>query len=70
MALTSRPCNQSWLEKRGDVWVCPQEGYIEVARLERHKKGYPIVVYIKNQFLKDYLCARNCGLSKYNFEFC
>ena len=50
------------LKREGDIWICPQEGYIEVARLERDKEGYPIVIYIRNQFLKDYLCARNSGL--------
>lgn len=50
------------LKREGDVWVCPSEGYTEVAKLERDKEGSPILLQIKNQFLKDYLCARKCGL--------
>ena len=50
------------LKREGDIWVCPREGYVEVVKLERDKDGSPKVLQIKNQFLKDYLCARNCGL--------
>lgn len=50
------------LKREGDIWLCPREGYVEVAKLERDKKGSPIMLQIKNQFLKDYLCAKGCGL--------
>ncbi|NOZ46373.1 MAG: hypothetical protein GXO79_06285 [Chlorobi bacterium] len=50
------------LKREKDIWVCPRQGYVEVARLERGEEGNPILIRIKNQFLKDYLCARNCGL--------
>lgn len=50
------------LKREGDIWICPREGYVEVAKLERDKKGSPIILQIKNQFLKDYLCAKGCGL--------
>lgn len=50
------------LKREKDIWVCPRRGYVEVAKLERNKEGSPILIQIKNQFLKDYLCARNCGL--------
>lgn len=50
------------LKREGDIWVCPRQGYAEVARLERDKEGSPILLEIKNQFLKDYLYARGCGL--------
>lgn len=50
------------LKREGDIWLCPREGYVEVAKLERDEEGSPIVLQIKNQFLKDYLCARGCGL--------
>lgn len=50
------------LKREKDIWVCPRQGYVEVAKLERDEKGSPILIQIKNQFLKDYLCARNCGL--------
>lgn len=50
------------LKREGDIWICPSEGYAEVAKLERNQEGCPILLQIKNQFLKDYLCARECGL--------
>ena len=50
------------LKREKDIWVCPRQGYVEVAKLERDKEGSPILIQIKNQFLKDYLSARNCGL--------
>lgn len=50
------------LKREGDIWICPSEGYAEVAKLERNQEGSPILLQIKNQFLKDYLCARKCGL--------
>ena len=50
------------LKREGDIWVCPQEGYVEVAKLERDEVGSPIVLLIRNQFLKYYLCIRDCGL--------
>ena len=50
------------LRREGDIWVCPREGYVEVAKLERDKEGSPTIIQIKSQFLKDYLCARGCGL--------
>lgn len=50
------------LKREGDIWLCPKEGYVEVAKLERDEEGSPVVLQIKNQFLKDYLCARGCGL--------
>jgi hypothetical protein len=50
------------LKREGDIWVCPRQGYVEVARLERNKEGSPVLLEIKNQFLKDYLNAKDCGL--------
>lgn len=50
------------LKREGDTWVCPREGYVEVAKLERDEEDIPILLQIKNQFLKDYLCARGYGL--------
>lgn len=50
------------LKREGDIWVCPREGYVEVARLERDEEGSPILLEIKNQFLKDYLNAKDSGL--------
>ena len=50
------------LKREEDVWVCPRKGYVKVVKMERDEEGAPINLQIKNQFLKDYLCARNCGL--------
>lgn len=50
------------LKREGDIWICPRQGYVEVAKLERNDDKSPTLLQIKNQFLKDYLCARNCGL--------
>ena len=50
------------LKREDDIWVCPREGYCEVAKLERDKDGSPILLQIKSQFLKDYLSAREHGL--------
>lgn len=50
------------LKREGDIWVCPRQGYIEVAKLERNEEGDPLILQIKSQFLKDYLYARGCGL--------
>ena len=50
------------LKREGDIWLCPRQGYVEVARLERDEESAPILLEIKNQFLKDYLKARDCGL--------
>lgn len=50
------------LKREGDIWVCPKYGYTDVARLERDSSGKPILLEIRNQFLKDYLYVRNYGL--------
>ena len=50
------------LKREEDIWICPNEGYAEVAKLERNQEGSPILLQIKNRFLKDFLCARKCGL--------
>lgn len=50
------------LKREGDIWICPRQGYTEVAKLERDDDGSPINLQIKNQFLKDYLFATDCGL--------
>ncbi|MBP3709105.1 MAG: hypothetical protein J6I73_01660 [Treponema sp.] len=50
------------LYREGDIWICPDEDYTEVAHLLRDEKGVPRKIEIKNEFLKDYLCALNMGL--------
>jgi hypothetical protein len=46
----------------GDRWICPNEGYTEVARLHRRPDGRPFLIEVKAEFLLDYLCARGMGL--------
>lgn len=55
------------LKREGDNWVCPRRGYEIVARLEKDEDDSPVVLEIKNQFLKDYLNARDCGLYMTSF---
>ena len=46
------------LLRDGDNWVRPIEDYVIVARLRRDREGAPIALEIRNEFLRDYLCAR------------
>lgn len=50
------------LRKEGNVWVCPDDGYAEVARVRGSDDGSPSMLEMKAQYLKDYLCARGMGL--------
>jgi hypothetical protein len=50
------------LKREGDSWIRFDEGYIEVARLFRSKKGSPRLLEVRASHLKDYLCARAMGL--------
>jgi len=50
------------LMREKDIWVCSNEGYVEVARLFRDSTGEPEVLEVRAEFLFDYLCARNMGL--------
>lgn len=50
------------LKREGNKWVCPDEDYTEVARLLCHDDGHPLLMEIRAEFLRDYLCARNMGL--------
>ena len=51
------------LLREGDVWVRPQEGYSEVAKLERDPDGKINGLVIRPDYLKDYLSARRMTLS-------
>jgi hypothetical protein len=55
------------LKREGNSWVCPREGYAEVARLKVSKDNKPVLIEIKSQYLKDYLCARNMALYMTHF---
>lgn len=50
------------LRREGDVWVRPDEGYVEIARLSRRESGAPRVLEVRASHLRDYLCARGMGL--------
>ena len=46
------------LLREGDKWLSTTNGYTEVARLRRDDKQAPIALEVKNEYLRDYLCAR------------
>jgi hypothetical protein len=46
------------LMKEEDSWLAPDEGYVEVARLKRDGVGRPVLMEVRSEHLKDYLCAR------------
>ncbi len=50
------------LKREHDVWLAMDEGYIEVARLRRDDEERPILLEIRAEHLKDYLCARGMAL--------
>jgi hypothetical protein len=50
------------LKREGDIWICPDEGYIDVAHLRRREAGSPYLLEIRAEHLKDYLCAREMAL--------
>ena len=56
------------LMQEGDVWVRPDEGYIEVMRQRRDAKGKVVAIEIKNEFLRDYLAARGIALRLYYYR--
>jgi hypothetical protein len=47
------------LKREGDQWLRPEEDYTVVTRLVRNEEGDPVALEIKNEFLRDYLAARN-----------
>lgn len=50
------------LKREGNTWVCPRDGYTEVVRLKVTEDNEPVLLEIKAQYLKDYLCARDMAL--------
>jgi len=50
------------LVREGDRWFRPEEGWIEVIRLQRDENNDPCLVEMRSEFLRDYLVARNMGL--------
>lgn len=50
------------LIREGDVWVRPEEGFVEVIKQTRNKSGSIASIEIKREFLSDYLAARGLAL--------
>jgi hypothetical protein len=50
------------LKREEDVWVRPDEGYVDVARLSRASDGAPELLEIRGGHLRDYLAARELAL--------
>lgn len=50
------------LKREADIWVRPDEGYIEVARLSKKEDGSPSLLEVRASHLRDYLCARGMAL--------
>lgn len=56
------------LKREGDIWVAPNEGYIDVIKAIKDDDGNPIELIIRADHLKDYLAARNMGLWVTRFQ--
>jgi hypothetical protein len=56
------------LAQEGDVWVKPEEGFVEVMRQRRGPKGDVVAIEIKSEFLRDYLAARGMALRLYYYR--
>lgn len=50
------------LKREADIWVRPDEGYIEIAKLSRGEDGSPYLIEVRASHLRDYLCARRMAL--------
>jgi hypothetical protein len=50
------------LLQEGDVWVRPEEGFLDVIRLTRGSDGHPRKIEIRAELLKDYLAASKMAL--------
>lgn len=50
------------LIEQDDIWVRPDEGYIDVIRCRRDIEGQFVAIEIRAEFLRDYLCARGLAL--------
>jgi hypothetical protein len=50
------------LQRQGDSWLRPAEGFQEVVRLARDECGSPVLLEVRNEHLRDYLKARGMYL--------
>ena len=50
------------LKREKDIWVRPDEDYIDIAKLHRRGDGSPYLLEVRATHLRDYLCARKMML--------
>jgi hypothetical protein len=50
------------LQREGDVWLRPVEGFLEVVRLKRDEQGKPVLLEARTEHVRDYLRARGMYL--------
>lgn len=50
------------LQRQGDSWLRPAEGFQEVVRLMRDEDGNPVLLEVRTEHLRDYLKARGMYL--------
>ncbi|MDC7813870.1 hypothetical protein [Pseudomonas sp. BLCC-B112] len=50
------------LQREGDIWLRPVEGFLEVVRLKRDEQGKPVLLEARTEHLRDYLKARGMYL--------
>lgn len=55
------------LEKEGNNWVDPNYNYEIVVKEKKDSSGKTVLIEIKSDYLKDYLCARNMFLYLMSF---
>jgi hypothetical protein len=56
------------LVREGDAWVSPRDGYDAIAEVRRNARGKIVGLYIKPEYLKDYLAARKMALRIVQFR--
>lgn len=56
------------LQREGDVWLRPVEGFLEVVRLKRDDQGKPVLLEARTEHLRDYLKARGMYLLLTSFR--
>ncbi|MBV4467237.1 hypothetical protein KVG95_28385 [Pseudomonas sp. SWRI79] len=56
------------LQREGDVWLRPVEGFLEVVRLKRDEQGKPVLLEARTEHLRDYLKARGMYLLLASFR--
>lgn len=50
------------LQRQGDSWLRPTEGFQEIVRLTRDANGAPVLLEVRTEHLRDYLKARGMFL--------